>query len=126
MPPASTTDNKKTGNEPSAPIDVSTITARPAAGPLTPRGDPLAIPTTIPPTMPAIIPENNGAPEANAIPKHNGTATKKTTILAGRSLFSSLNMFFSSIISQNFVCNDSVFISRDSITISNLKNFIYF
>jgi hypothetical protein len=38
-----------------------TITANPAAGPLTPSDDPLAIPTTIPPTIPAIIPENNGA-----------------------------------------------------------------
>jgi hypothetical protein len=29
--------------------------------------------------IPEIIPENNGAPEAKAIPKHNGNATKKTT-----------------------------------------------
>jgi hypothetical protein len=30
-----------------------------------------------------IIPANKGAPEASAIPKHNGSATKNTTILAG-------------------------------------------
>jgi S1-C subfamily serine protease len=35
--------------------------------------------------MPAINPENSGAPLANAIPKQSGTATKKTTILAGKS-----------------------------------------
>ena len=87
--PASTTANKKAVQEPIAAIEVSTITASPAAGPLTPSGEPLAIPTTIPPTIPAIIPANNGAPDANAIPRHNGTATKKTTILAGKSLFSS-------------------------------------
>ena len=70
---------------------LKTITAKPAAGPLTPNGDPLINPTTIPPTIPAIIPENNGAPDANAIPKHKGTATKKTIKLAGRSLLASLN-----------------------------------
>jgi len=26
-----------------------------------------------------MIPENNGAPEAKAIPRHKGNATKKTT-----------------------------------------------
>jgi hypothetical protein len=35
--------------------------------------------------MPAIIPENKGAPDASAIPKHRGNETKNTTILAGRS-----------------------------------------
>ena len=44
-------------------------------------------PTTIPPITPAIIPENKGAPEANAIPKHNGSATKKTTKPAAKSDF---------------------------------------
>ena len=41
-----------------------------------------------------MIPENRGAPDAKAIPKHNGTATKKTTILAGKSLLTSLNIFY--------------------------------
>jgi hypothetical protein len=35
--------------------------------------------------MPAIIPENNGAPEASAIPRHNGNATRNTTNPEGRS-----------------------------------------
>ena len=43
------------------------------------------------------MPENKGAPDASAIPRHNGTATKKTTILAGKSLFNSLNRFGSDI-----------------------------
>ena len=33
----------------------------------------------MPPIIPEIMPENKGAPEAIAIPKHKGTATKKTT-----------------------------------------------
>jgi hypothetical protein len=41
----------------------------------------------MPPTVPAISPESNGAPEASEMPKHNGTATKNTTIEAGRSYF---------------------------------------
>jgi hypothetical protein len=76
------------------------MTARPAAGPLTPKADPLAKPTIIPPTRPAIIPENKGAPDAKAIPRHKGTATKKTTILAGKSLFTCLKIF----ISYYFIC----------------------
>ena len=72
-------------------MELNTITAKPAAGPLTPNEEPLAIPQTIPPTMPAIIPANKGAPEASAIPKHQGTATKNTTILAGRSFLMCLN-----------------------------------
>ena len=65
----------------------ATITARPAAGPLTPMFDLLISETTIPPTIPAMIPENSGAPEAKAMPRHNGTATRKTTKPAGRSVF---------------------------------------
>jgi hypothetical protein len=72
-------------------MELNTITAKPAAGPLTPNEDPLAIPQTIPPTIPAIIPANKGAPEASAIPKHKGTATKNTTILAGKSFLMCLN-----------------------------------
>jgi hypothetical protein len=33
------------------------------------------------------MPDNIGAPEASAIPKHKGKATKNTTILAGISDF---------------------------------------
>ena len=92
MTPAITTAVKNAGHEPpKLVIEVNTITASPAAGPLTPSGDPLAIPTTIPPTIPAMIPANNGAPDARAIPKHKGTATKNTTILAGKSFLKCLN-----------------------------------
>ena len=65
----------------------NTITVKPAAGPLTLSDEPLANATTIPPTIPAIIPENKGAPDARAIPKHNGKATKNTTKPAGKSFF---------------------------------------
>ena len=92
-------------------MDVRTITANPAAGPLTPSADPLAIPTMIPPIIPAIIPENSGAPDARAIPRQSGTATKNTTILAGRSLFSSLNMFFDSIFYFFFLNNKTKIVS---------------
>lgn len=37
------------------------------------------VPIIIPPTIPEIIPDNGGAPEAKAIPKHNGNATRNTT-----------------------------------------------
>lgn len=33
----------------------------------------------MPPIIPAIIPEKAGAPEARAIPRHKGNATRKTT-----------------------------------------------
>jgi hypothetical protein len=33
----------------------------------------------MPPTIPAIMPENKGAPDASAMPRHSGTATRKTT-----------------------------------------------
>jgi hypothetical protein len=36
--------------------------------------------------IPEIIPEKNGAPDANAMPRHKGMATKKTTIPEGKSL----------------------------------------
>jgi hypothetical protein len=53
-------------------MEVNTITASPAAGPLTPNGEPLATPTTIPPTMPAMMPANrvclkNAAGDENAV-----------------------------------------------------------
>jgi len=59
-------------------------------GPLTSNADPLARPNTMLP----IIPANNAAPEARAIPKHSVTVTKKTTMLAERSYFISLNIGF--------------------------------
>jgi hypothetical protein len=77
--PAKKTAVKKTVNEPRSVIEVSTIAVKPAAGPETLICDWLKKPTTIPPTIPEIMPENKGAPEAIAIPKHKGNATKKTT-----------------------------------------------
>jgi hypothetical protein len=70
---------------------------KPAAGPETPNFEPLKKPTTTPPTTPAMMPENNigFAPvEASATPKHNGSATKKTTKLEGRSFRQWLKKFF--------------------------------
>ena len=49
--------------------------------------DPENIPTTTPLIIPAIHPEKTGASDAKAIPKHKGTATKKTTRPAGKSCF---------------------------------------
>ena len=127
--PANTTAVKNAVQEPpNEAIDVKTITAKPAAGPLTPNGEPLATPTTIPPTIPAIIPANRGAPDAKAMPKQSGTATKNTTILAGRSLLISLNILFISIF--NFVlifrcCKDSdCFLNSSNTSINDCKNFV--
>ena len=76
---------------------VKTMAANPAAGPLTPILDPLKDPTTIPPTIPAINPEKSGAPLASAIPKHKGSATKNTTILAGKSFLMVLNIMINDV-----------------------------
>ena len=73
-------------------IPFKTITVNPAAGPLTLSADPLANATIIPPIIPAIIPENKGAPDASAMPKHKGKATKKTTSPAGKSSFKYLKL----------------------------------
>jgi hypothetical protein len=42
----------------------------------------------MPPIIPANTPEKAGAPLANAMPKHNGSATRKTMTEAGMSFFS--------------------------------------
>lgn len=63
------------------------IAVRPAAGPLTLKGDRLIAETTMPPIIPEIIPDKIGAPEASEIPRHKGSATKKTVMLALRSCF---------------------------------------
>lgn len=44
-------------------------------------------PTTTPPTTPEIMPEKSGAPDASATPKQSGSATRATTMEAGRSAF---------------------------------------
>jgi hypothetical protein len=51
--------------------------------------------------MPAIIPEKSGAPDAKAIPKHKGTATKNTTILDDKFCLTSLNTLFICLIILN-------------------------
>ena len=59
---------------------VATMMVNPAAGPLTDSSDPDKRETIIPPTIPATRPANKGAPEARAIPRQRGKATKKTAI----------------------------------------------
>ncbi len=63
----------------------NTMTARPAAGPLTCSGEPASAPTTMPPMMPVIRPFSGGTPEATAMPMHRGIATRNTTIDAVKS-----------------------------------------
>ena len=60
-------------------IVAKTIATSPAAGPATLICEVLRVPIMIPPTMPEIIPESGGAPEANAMPKQSGNATRNTT-----------------------------------------------
>jgi hypothetical protein len=67
--------------------------AKPAAGPLTLKGELLKLPTTNPPIIPAIKPLKGVAPLATAIAIHNGSATKKTTNPAGKSFFKLENKF---------------------------------
>jgi hypothetical protein len=76
---------RKASKVPSVSMAVRTMTASPAAGPLTPSGEPLAMPTTMPPTTPAMSPDRRGAPEARAMPRQSGTATRNTTMDAGTS-----------------------------------------
>ena len=85
MTPASTTLMRKAPNPPSDSMAPKTMTVKPAAGPETLSCEPLAHATTRPPIMPAIIPEKSGAPDARAIPRQSGSATRKTPILAGMS-----------------------------------------
>jgi hypothetical protein len=51
------------------------------------------MPVMMPPAKPAMIPENNGAPEASAMPKHNGKATRNTTIEALKSLLIKIRLY---------------------------------
>ncbi len=78
--PAIITATKNPGNDPKSAIAVATIIVKPAAGPLTESSEPDSKDTNVPPTIPAIRPAKSGAPEASAIPKQRGKATKKTAI----------------------------------------------
>ena len=77
--PARKTAVKKTSNEPRETIAARTIAESPAAGPETLIWELEILPTRMPPIIPEMIPENNGAPEAIAIPRHKGSAIKNTT-----------------------------------------------
>ncbi len=79
-------------------MDATTMEVSPAAGPLTLNGDRLNAPTTIPPTIPAMIPEKRGAPDANAIPRQRGSATRKTTTDDGRSVTKVDDSLFDSLV----------------------------
>ena len=83
--PAINTAHKNKRKSPILVMAASTSAANPAAGPLTLKCDPLSEPITRPPMMPEINPLKKGAPDANDIPKHNGSATKKTTNPEGKS-----------------------------------------
>ena len=83
--PATSTAARNTSKLPSPCTCATTIAARPAAGPVTLTREALSGPTTRPPRMPEINPDNSGAPEAWAMPRHNGRATRKTTSPASRS-----------------------------------------
>ena len=83
--PASITASEKTAKPPRDSIPLETMTLKPAAGPEILSTEPLSAPITIPPVIPAIKPDDKGAPEARAIPKHNGNATKNTTRPADKS-----------------------------------------
>ena len=62
-------------------------TVRPAAGPVTDSGERLIRGTTRPPTTPATSPDTGGTPHAMAMPRHSGSATRKTTMPATASSF---------------------------------------
>src|ERR1700756_2188435 len=67
---------------------MKTITASPAAGPLTLTWDPERRLTIRPPIIPAITPEKRDAPDPRAMPRQRGSATRKVTNPAGPSCLS--------------------------------------
>ena len=95
--PAKATLNKNASKDPRLRIAAATMVVSPAAGPLTLTDEPLNEPTTIPPIIPANNPEKSGAPEAKAIPKHRGRATKNTTIDDRRSEDQKFRKFINTI-----------------------------
>ena len=87
MIPAIIPATKNSSKLPKSEIPAKTIAAKPAAGPDTEMFELLNTPITRPPIIPEIMPDNGGAPEASAIPKHKGSATKNTTNPDGRFCF---------------------------------------
>jgi len=59
-------------------MDAATTVVNPAAGPETANCDPLINETIIPPIIPDNNPAYTGAPDANAIPRQSGNATRNT------------------------------------------------
>jgi hypothetical protein len=66
-------------------MEAATNVVNPAAGPDTASGEALMDATITPPMIPDKRPAYRGAPDARAIPKHSGNATKKTDRPAARS-----------------------------------------
>ena len=85
------TASKKILKLPCDIMDAATTVDKPVAGPDTLSCDPLTIDTSIPPIIPEIIPTDSGAPDASAIPKHKGNATRKTDNPAGKSCLSQIS-----------------------------------
>ncbi len=79
MTPAIKTDVSNASKEPNANMAETMIAVNPAAGPDTLICEFEIAPMMMPPITPDIIPENKGAPDAIAIPKQRGSATKNTT-----------------------------------------------
>ena len=75
---------RNNSNAPRSVMATKTMAVRPAAGPETEILELLIRPTTIPPTIPAMTPDNGGAPDANAIPRQRGSATRNTTKPEGK------------------------------------------
>lgn len=71
-------------------MEADTTVVSPAAGPETASCEPLIRETTMPPIIPDSKPAYSGAPEARAIPKHSGSATKNTERPAGKSFFNQM------------------------------------
>ena len=88
--PATITVRRKTLKSPSETMDAATKVVKPAAGPETANCEPLISETTRPPIMPDKMPVYNGAPDANAMPRQRGSATKKTESPAGKSYLSQI------------------------------------
>ena len=82
--PAMIPAQRNNSKAPRSVMATRTIAVKPAAGPETEMLELLMQPTTIPPTIPAMIPDKGGAPDAKAIPRQSGNATRKTTRPEGK------------------------------------------
>ena len=84
MIPAIIPAHKNNSNAPISVIATKIMAVSPDAGPETEMLELLITPTTIPPTTPEMMPDNGGAPDASAIPRHSGKATRNTTSADGK------------------------------------------